>query len=159
MDRVQRLPDEARLLFYLQACAHFVFFWLPALTVVGALLAATWSFQGALTVAGGLTAVRLVVVLVGPWLSWSAWGWRIHRREILIERGVFFKSVSGIPMERVQHVDVRQGPLERALGLAQLHIHTASGVGSDGVIPGLERSAAESLRDQLLEEVDGDDGV
>ena len=44
------------------------------------------------------------------------------------------------------------------MGLARVQIHTASGLGGDGAIPGLELDVAESLRDQLVE-VDGDDGV
>jgi len=39
-----------------------------------------------------------------------------------------------------------------------LQIYTASGMGADGVIPGLEREAAAEMRSQLIA-VGGDDGV
>jgi membrane protein YdbS with pleckstrin-like domain len=55
-------------------------------------------------------------------------------------------------------VDLKQGPLEQWMGLTRVQIYTASGMGADGVIPGMALGLAESLRDQLVSVV-GDDGV
>jgi membrane protein YdbS with pleckstrin-like domain len=55
-------------------------------------------------------------------------------------------------------VDVKQGPLEQWLRLARVRIHTASGIGADGVIPGLTLDQAELLRDRLVRP-SGNDGV
>jgi len=48
----------------------------------------------------------------------------------------------------MQFIDVTAGPIERALGLATLRMHTAAAA-SDARIPGLESGAAAALRDQL----------
>ena len=71
---------------------------------------------------------------------------------------MLIRSIVAIPTSRIQHVDTRQGPIEQWMGLARLQVHTASGVGGDGMIPGLELPVAEALRDQLVD-VDGEDGV
>jgi membrane protein YdbS with pleckstrin-like domain len=63
-----------------------------------------------------------------------------------------------VPTNRIQHVDVRQGPLEQWLGLSRVLVYTASGMGADGVIPGLNVETAEALRDQLVR-TEGDGGV
>ena len=69
-----------------------------------------------------------------------------------------FKRWSSIPLNRIQHVDTRQGPLERMLGLSRLLVFTAAGMSADGSIPGLASDVAESMRDELSRR-GGDDGV
>jgi membrane protein YdbS with pleckstrin-like domain len=48
----------------------------------------------------------------------------------------------------MQFVDVGAGPLDRALGIARVQLHTASPA-SDASIPGLPPERAAELRDQL----------
>ena len=154
------LAARARTLFHLQAFSRLFLFWVPVLVVAGAVLATMWApLEGALT-ALALLFVRFLLAVWWPWLSWRAWGWLHRGDELLIKRGVLFRSVTAIPLERIQHVDVRQGPIEQWLDLARIHIHTASGVGADGIVPGLVRTDAERLRDQLVKAAaQGDDGV
>lgn len=160
MPDLMPLDTRARLLFYLQAFSRLMLFWVPLLTIGGAVAATSWEPMNAFLVAVGLLFFRFLMALWWPWLSWRGWGWLQRERELLIGRGVIQRSVTAIPLERIQHVDVRQGPLEQWLGLARVHIHTASGVGGDGVVPGLAHDVAESLRDQLVNAAErGDDGV
>ncbi len=152
------LAPRARLLFYLQAFARLVLFWLPA-TLAGGTAAAIfgnplWAALGGM----GWLFFMFVQALWWPTLAWQRWGYALREEDLLIARGVFIRSFTAIPTHRIQHVDTRQGPIEQWLGLARLQIHTASGLGADGVIPGLELDVAEGLRDQLVQ-VTGDDGV
>lgn len=160
MPELMPLDGRARLLFYLQALSRLVFFWLPVVSIGGAVAATAWEPVSALLIAMGVLFLRFVIAVWWPWLQWRGWGWLHRDDELLIGRGVLVRSVTAIPLERIQHVDVRQGPLEQWLGLARVHVHTASGVGGDGVVPGLARGVAESLRDQLVKAAArGDDGV
>ena len=86
------------------------------------------------------------------------WGYLIDGDVLLITWGVWFRHFVAIPLHRIQHVDIHQGPLDQMFGLSRLQIYTASGMGADGFIPGLERETAEELR-TLLVAVGGDDGV
>ena len=152
------LSPRARLLFYLQAFSRLFFFWIPFTIVVGF----AGSFLVGLIYASGAAVVWLFLVFLGalwlPSLSFDRWSYTLRDEDLLIARGVLIRAITAIPASRIQHVDVRQGPIEQWLGLARLQIHTASGVGGDGVIPGLELDDAESLRDQLVR-VSGDGGV
>ncbi len=152
------LAPRARLLFYLQAMSRFFFFWLP-LGLVGGVWAS--AELGVLQAAGGVGTVLFAVFVLGLWmpsLSFDRWSYSLREDDLLIAHGILVRSVVAIPTSRIQHIDVRQGPLEQSLGLSRVLIYTASGMGADGVIPGLATATAESLRDDLVA-VGGDSGV
>jgi membrane protein YdbS with pleckstrin-like domain len=66
-----------------------------------------------------------------------------------IRRGVFWRKVIWIPITRVQHTDVSQGPVQRKLGLGTLTIHTAGTAGASISLAGLEHGIASRLSDHL----------
>jgi membrane protein YdbS with pleckstrin-like domain len=109
-------------------------------------------------VGGLLVFFQLLQALVWPRLEYEATTYELRSYDLLVRSGVLFKSWSCVPLARIQHVDTRQGPIERAFGLARLHVYTAAGVAPDGEIPGLSQGEAEHLRDLLSRRV-GDDGV
>ncbi len=137
----------------------WLLFWVPVSVGVG--VAALWLIPSVYAVVLGLSLcfIRFVWALWMPSVSFDRWGYHLDDSQLRIVSGVWFRRVTSIPRGRIQHVDTRQGPIEAWFGLTQLHIHTASGVGSDGVIPGLEPQVAESLRQQLLSRLDEDAGV
>ncbi|MFP2906620.1 PH domain-containing protein [Pyxidicoccus sp. 3LFB2] len=97
--------------------------------------------------------VLLVTVFFVAWYPQRAhrrWGWALREHDLLIAHGVLVRQLVSIPAGRIQHVDVHQGPIERALGLARLQVYTASGGGADGEIPGLARETADALREKLV---------
>jgi uncharacterized protein len=114
-------------------------------------------------------ACVLLAVLVGPsWvaagavvavgvLAWAWWltgrqvralGYAEREDDLLVRRGVAFRSVVVVPYGRMQFVDVEAGPLARRLGFASVQLHTAS-PGTDASIPGLVPDEAARLRDRL----------
>jgi len=115
--------------------------------VVGVLL---WS--GAAALVAGLVAG---VALVGFLWAW----WLIGRRvrsyaycergdDLLVSSGILFRRMVIVPYGRMQLVDVKAGPIDRALGLTTVQLHTAAAT-TDAAIPGLEPSIAADLRDRL----------
>src|SRR5690606_6024645 len=44
---------------------------------------------------------------------------------VLVRRGVFFRNEMSIPLDKIQDISLREGPLLRYLGLAKLRIETA----------------------------------
>ncbi|MEQ1506276.1 MAG: PH domain-containing protein [Myxococcota bacterium] len=153
------LDPRARVLFHVQALVTLVVAWTPmvvGLTAVGAVMVDP---RGAMIVGACLWFALFLVAVWWPSLSYDRYGWAITADELVVRQGVLFRVVAAIPLARVQHVDVRQGPVEQWLGLARVHVHTASGVGADGVIPGLALAEAESVRDRLVAGARADDGV
>ena len=66
-----------------------------------------------------------------------------------IRRGVFWRKVIWIPITRVQHTDVSQGPVQRKFDLGTLTIHTAGTAGASISLAGLEHGIASRLSDHL----------
>ncbi len=108
---------------------------------------------------GAIAALALTLALVWPTFRYRAWRWQIDRDRVLIQKGVLWRSHTLIPRVRIQHVDTRNSPLQRWLGLSSLVIYTAGTRGADADIPGLAADQAEQLREELaqltqLEELD-----
>lgn len=95
----------------------------------------------------GAFAVRIWRLLLVP-RQVRAIGFAERDDDLLIRRGLFFQRVLVVPYGRMQYVDVGVGPLERALGLATLKLHTAS-PGTNALIEGLPTEEAARLREQL----------
>jgi len=69
--------------------------------------------------------------------------------DLLFRRGIMWRRVVAVPYGRMQLVDIRRGPVARALGLAELRFVTAA-AGTGVTIPGLPAVDAEELRDRLV---------
>ncbi len=80
-------------------------------------------------------------------------GFAIRERDLIYRSGVFFRSTTVIPYNRIQHAEVKQGPIERRFNLQRLEIYTAGGDGSDLYIPGLPGNQADQLKDYIIEKV------
>lgn len=107
---------------------------------------------------GGLLAMQALLAVIWPVLQYRQFRFTLRSGDLLVEQGVLWRSWTSVPYHRIQHVDTRQGPLERIFGLARVLIFTASGPLPDGSIPGLDEAAATELRDHLSRR-GGDDGV
>lgn len=150
--------------------------WQP-LPARGAKLAATGALLGTLTAAAvALGVARLSAPVPLPWrwlglaavlvalgVAWVAWRrhrtirWRLNAQGFAVSRGHLWQSETHVPISRVQHLDVRRGPLERAARLATLVVHTAGTRLSAVSLSGLDHDDAERLRDRLAHQLDQDD--
>lgn len=63
--------------------------------------------------------------------------------------GVWFRSGVVVPRDRIQYVDLKQGPLQRSLGLATLCLHTAGQLHPVVELVGLSPETATALRERL----------
>jgi uncharacterized protein len=111
--------------------------------LLGTLAGPAWLDVGAVAAAGLLA-----------WVWWltgrqvAALAYAEREDDLLVRRGVSFRSVVVVPYGRMQFVDVQAGPLARRLGFASVQLHTAS-PGTDASIPGLVPDEAARLRDRL----------
>jgi len=113
---------------------------------------------------GGIPG-RAYLAILGVWLLLLVsflllafrWPAARHRRlrylvedeGLRIRRGVFWRKVIWIPITRVQHTDVSQGPVQRRYDLATLTIHTAGTAGASITLAGLEHGIATGLSQHL----------
>jgi len=105
-------------------------------------------------VGGWAWAAPVVVLAVIAWLLWlvprqvRALGYAEDADDLLVRKGILFRSLTVVPYGRMQFVDVNAGPLDRRCGVAEVRLHTAAAQ-TDATIPGLPPEEAARLRDRL----------
>lgn len=82
--------------------------------------------------------------------------WRLDAQGLGLRRDLLWQLETRVPLSRVQHLDLRRGPLQRRAGLATLVVHTAGTRLSAVTINGLDAVDAEYLRDTLAHQLDQD---
>jgi membrane protein YdbS with pleckstrin-like domain len=155
---MQRLDPRVVSLWRLSGLVRLVTFWGPVLTAAAAFAGMRWGWTPALSALGGTLGCLAVLALLWPSLQWRAFGYEVREHDLLVRQGVLFRHTVSVPLSRIQHVDTRQGPLERIWGLSRLVVYTAAGMSADGSLPGLDEAMADHLRDELGRR-GGDDGV
>ena len=154
-----RLDDRVVGLWRVERLIAWAFLVIPA--VVGGIIFLLAKDQGEVWVYSGWCLLIVLCVwraLIHPARLYRTWGYRLDERVLEIRSGIWFKIVQLLPLNRLQHVDIQRGPLERAFGLSTLLLHTAGTQQATLVIPGLEQAEAIRLRDQLVT-IGGDDAV
>ena len=126
---------------------------LPLLVGAGFAGSALSRFGGASLFLGILPVLAVLVlagVVVGvvPGLRWRRWRYEIRPDEVDLQRGIIWVSRTLVPLARIQHVDTRQGPLQRRFGLSTVVFYTAAGPNQ---IPELSTLVAERVRDRIAE--------
>ena len=116
------------------------------------------------------TLLTLTLCVIGiPFVPiWLVLGWGVHRRQyevmeceltersLNIRRGFLFRVEKNIPLDKIQDVGLKEGPLLRRLGLSALAVETAGqsaaqGAG-DAVLTGVVDAPA--FRDAILNQRD-----
>jgi putative membrane protein len=98
-----------------------------------------------------LGAIGLIVfTIVGVALYWTRFEYRVGANDIRIDSGIISRTHRSIPFDRIQDVDITQGPLQRLLGLARVTFETGGGsAGSgaeEGVLQAITLERAEAIR-------------
>ncbi len=93
--------------------------------------------------------LALWVIVRVPLRRYQARGYQLGADRLRVVRGLLFRSDTVVPFGRVQHIDVHQGPLERAYGLATLVLHTAGTHNSSVTLPGLGHADAMAMREDI----------
>lgn len=97
-----------------------------------------------------LITAYVVLAVIYNSKRYACWGYLVREHDVLIESGVWWRTRRCIPRTRVQHVDIQSGPIDRMLGLANVDLYVAGGIGAVASIHGLSPAAAEQLREALI---------
>jgi membrane protein YdbS with pleckstrin-like domain len=99
-----------------------------------------------LLVAAAVLLVLLPAAVV-PRLAYRRWRYAIREHDLYTSKGAIWHVETLVPFDRIQFVESRQGPLDRAFTLTQVIVYTAAGKAAS--IPGLDRATAETIREDL----------
>jgi membrane protein YdbS with pleckstrin-like domain len=74
----------------------------------------------------------------------------IEGEGVLVSTGVWWRAEKMVPISRLQHIDVNQGPLDRRWSMARLTLHTAGTHDRGTSIYGMPVDDAHAVRNMLL---------
>ena len=98
---------------------------------------------------GAMLVLGLALAFGLPRLRYRFWRFALRPEELYLERGVWNRVRTIVPLRRIQHLDVSQDLFERNYDLGKLIVHTAGTRSSNVVLPGLRYEEAERLRDEV----------
>ncbi len=145
-------------------------FWLVLVVIDGALLIVWAVIAIASPLAGALTALLFLAIIIIPdviayvaiHLRYDTMWYVLTPRSMRIRRGIWVIHETTITFENVQNVTVTQGPVQRYFGIANVRVDTAGGGGSSaghdkggqaqghvGLLEGLDE--AHRVRDLMLD--------
>ena len=132
-----------------------------ATVLVAVLLAFADEWVAAILVAvagGGTTLLLVALALFQPRLLYRRFRYEITDLGLYVARGSLWRRWQVVPHARVQTVDTKRGPLERAFGLVSVTVTTASAKGKTE-IPGLDARVADALVQELARRAGIEEGT
>ena len=98
-----------------------------------------------------LLGLTIIVTLLFFYLRayFKHFSYYMDERGLFINKGVFWQRKIVVPINRVQHTDITQGPIARKYNLSELTVHTAGTSNSSVKIEGILNENASELRSQL----------
>lgn len=109
-------------------------------------------------IGGGVALILVGLAVLQPRILYRRFRYEISDLGLYVARGSLWRRWQVVPHARIQTVDTKRGPLERALGLVSVAVTTASAKGGTD-IPGLDPRVADSLVQELAQRAGIDEGT
>ncbi len=84
------------------------------------------------------------------WRGYKNKQYALRHLDIHYKEGIWWRSNTVIPYNRIQHVEVQQGPIERMFDLSKIKIYTAGGSSSDLSIGGIQIDEAHRIKQYII---------
>lgn len=97
-----------------------------------------------------LPVVILPFLILGGVLIARATGFALREQDVHLKGGVVWQTRTALPFNRIQHVEMERGPIERYFKLATLKFYTAGGGSADMKIPSLPLEDAARIKTYVL---------
>ncbi|HAJ02956.1 MAG TPA: hypothetical protein DCL55_06910, partial [Brevundimonas sp.] len=119
--------------------------------VLGIPIVLAWSRGEGIALGSLLIGMSLLVAiaLISAWLRWYTFTYQILPGQIVIARGLIKRTRRSIPAERIQDVSIKQGPLSRVIGIAEVRIETGGGEADEGRLVSVSLPEAHRLREVI----------
>jgi membrane protein YdbS with pleckstrin-like domain len=113
--------DKSLVVKYYATVALVLVFTLPWV-LIGLAPGVGWQFSFVYLLAH-VVGVGIAAILIP--LYHRSLSYELTDEEVIVHKGIITRSVQTVPYRTVTNVEVKRGPLDRALGLASIDVHTA----------------------------------
>lgn len=103
-----------------------------------------------LTIAGAIVALWLLLFIFWAPARTRVTRYALAEDVVMFQVGALWHRETAVTHNRLQHIEIERGPVERMLGISRLKLYTAGGISSDLTIPGLAIADSERIRDSLI---------
>ena len=156
---VSQLPSVEEVQFQRLAPAHLKVKYIGNAIFFAIMLAAVFGFRSQALIQDFPTLSNGLLIFWGIWaiisflltkIGYDIEGYALREKDIIHIKGVINRKQTAIPFNRVQHCEIKAGPIQRFFNLKTLEIYTAGGVSSDLSIAGLRGEDAQVLKDFII---------
>lgn len=134
-ENYQPIAKAAQKLWVIHACIRSVIFLSIAIGIYFLLYTHIWIF-------GLVVLEAIITITIMPAIEYRQWRFFIGADRIEIIHGIFFTKRTLIPINRIQHLKIEQGILQKRFDLATVDLYTAGGIHQ---IKGLQYAEADEI--------------
>lgn len=106
------------------------------------------------TIILAVTSALSGFIVVMSYLYDKSKSYTLREHDISLYSGVIFKKVTIQPFLRIQHIELKRGPVDRKLDLASIQVFSAGGALHTFELPGLMHDDALAMREYILKHKD-----
>jgi membrane protein YdbS with pleckstrin-like domain len=100
-------------------------------------------------ISAALFMLARIIGWIADTLNYRFSGYALRQQDILYRKGWFIRKTRVVPVNRIQHVSVQSGPIERMYKLASVSIYTAGSDHADFTIRGINEQTASQIKDWI----------
>ncbi len=115
----------------------------PALVAIVGTRSSSWEFY-----ALGAAALTSVISMV----QYRFYRYWLEDTQIRVKEGIIFRNQRQVKYDKIQNLNLIQGPLHRLLGVVKVQLESASGGKPEAVINVIDMQAVNELRKRILQE-------
>lgn len=119
-EKYQPVAKAARKLWTIHAC-------ISALFILGITIGIYFIAYKHIWIFGFVALEAIITIIIMPAIEYRQWRYFIGEDRIEIIHGIFFTKRTLIPINRIQHLKIEQGILQKRFNLATVEIFTAGG--------------------------------
>ncbi|WMJ79351.1 PH domain-containing protein [Clostridium sp. MB40-C1] len=97
-----------------------------------------------------IIGLLILNTFIYPFIEYAQWKYTITKDKIEFSEGIYCVKTTIIPIIRVQHIKINQGPINKIFKLADIEIFTAGG---SHKIPNLDMQKANEIGEYLKEKI------
>lgn len=109
-----------------------------------------------LSVAVLIYVLLFVFRLIAIKINYKYSGYALREKDVLFRNGWLKRKTRVVLLNRIQHVSVQSGPLERKFGLSSVSIFTAGSAEADFTIHGISETTAHQIKEYISAEPNQD---